>query len=142
MSTLTSKTHKVVMDLPTEPVTPKHKVRGRLAARFRRGMSLPVVTEGSVKNRLALFSIVSPDDIAWYDVRAEAWTDGKFASAKTSAAFPKAPANSVGVGNSCTTTVRAYLRTYGECDPGTWEGIRVVSLADDSPLIGFVWVEG
>lgn len=138
MATITG--HKVTMRLPLEAVTPKHKFRGRLAARFRRGMTLPVVSEGAVKNRLALFAQVPRDAIAWYDVRAEAWIDGKFSGTATASCFPKGGANSVGVGNSCTTTVRAYLRTYGECEPGTWEGIRVVSLADDSPLIGFVWV--
>ena len=138
MATITAR--KVSLSLPTEAVTPKHKFRGRLAARFARGLSCPVVTEGAIKNRLALFSQVSPDSILWYDVRSEAWADGKFAGAATASCFPKAAANSVGVGNSCTTTVRAYIRTYGECLPGTWEGIRVVSLADDSPMIGFVWV--
>ena len=131
---------KVVMSLPTEPVSPKHKVRGRLAARFARGLSCPKVSEGSVKNRLALFSEVPAESITWYDARAERWADGKYDGAETASCFPKAASKSVGIGNSCTTTVRAYIRTYGECDPGTWEGIRVVSLADDSPLIGFVWV--
>lgn len=145
MATVTGS--KVAIELPTDTEWLDDKgelcevsYRGRLAARFAKGISCPKVSEGATRNRFQRRAEVADSAITWYDVRADEWVDGKFATAHTHGCWPKKASKSERVGNACANTVRIYVRKYGAMDSADWDNLKVVSLAEDSPVIGFVWV--
>lgn len=119
--------------------------RGRLEAAFARGLSCPVIPESATKDRDALaFRLGGALRAgAVYRARADEWEGVKLPqSITTGGAWPKGPSKSVGIGNSCASTVRTYVRTYlaGE-DSEVWEHLRFLSLDADTDEVLIAYVE-
>lgn len=146
-TTLKSHTLKAILPGPGdwEDYEGLRDYRSRLGARFQKGIKLPIVPVSCAKSRAALSIALGVLDLKLaglplYDVRAEEWVGGFAQTVTTARCFPKKESKSENIGNSCATAIRRYCRTFGEF--GTdWESLAVVSVADDSPLVVFVWVD-
>lgn len=145
MKTVT--TTKVILPTDTRPEwsgTKARDFRGRLAEGFARGVYTPEVSEGALKNRLALFAEIDGARISTYDIGAEVWETfdtssrrkGSVNDAPTARVWPKGKNVD---SNSAATSLRRYFDVFAFDMP---EDLRIVTIDDVRPVVTFVRVKG